>query len=192
MKCYHFHELMASVKLPLDELCTAHLVAIEIPPVTLEGFEHTLLHLVTKVRAIGPHVAIILQPNLQGQTQQAQWIHRWNMMDQRPFQLIQTCTCRLGNKCQGCHLPLTVGLTFEALLEPCSQVLTLGTHSLTVQSSLRGALLALPALLPSDEHTSPPAWVFMPETAQEFRRPGTTVVGTGNHAGPRPQRIISF
>ena len=147
VKCYLLQELMASVKLPLDELSTAHLVAIEIPPVALGGFEHTLLHLITKIRAIGPHVAIILQPNLQGQAQQAQWVHRWNKIDQRPFQLIQTCTCKLGNKCQGCHLPLTVGITFEALLEPCSQVPTLGAQSLTVQSSLRGALLALPALL---------------------------------------------
>ncbi len=48
------------MKLPLDELSSAHLVAIEIPPVALKGFEHDLLHLVAKIRAIGPHVAIIV------------------------------------------------------------------------------------------------------------------------------------
>ena len=82
---YLFHELLASVKLPLDELSLAHLVAIEIPPVALKGFEHKLLHLVAKIRAIGPQVAIIVQPSLRRQTQQALWIHRWNKLDSRPF-----------------------------------------------------------------------------------------------------------
>ena len=63
VKCYLLQELLASVKLPLDELISAHLVAIEIPPVALRGFEHNLLHLVAKIRAIGPHVAIIVQPS---------------------------------------------------------------------------------------------------------------------------------
>ena len=47
--CYLLHELLASVKLPLDELSSAHLVAVEIPPVALEGFEHDLFHLVAKI-----------------------------------------------------------------------------------------------------------------------------------------------
>ena len=72
--CYLLHELLASVKLPLDELSSAHLVAIEVPPVDLKGFEHNILHLVAKIRAIGPHVAVIVQPSLRRQTQQALWI----------------------------------------------------------------------------------------------------------------------
>ena len=188
VSCYLLHELMASVKLPLDELSSAHLVAIEIPPVALRGFEHSLLHLIAKIRAIGPHVAIIVQPSLRRRTQQALWVHRWNKIDQRPFQLIQTCSCKLGNKCQGCHFPLLVGVTFDAVLEPCSRVPTPGAQSLTLQRSLCGALSALSALLPFDGHSSPPPEVFMPETAQEFRRPGTTVVGTDNYVAPRPQR----
>ena len=69
--CYLLHELLASVKLPLDELSSADLVAIEVPPVALKGFEHNLLHLVAKIRAIGPHVVVIVQPSLTRQTQQA-------------------------------------------------------------------------------------------------------------------------
>ncbi len=58
------HEILASVKMPLDELSAAHFVAINIPPVALKGFERDLLHLIVKIRAIGPHVAIIVQPSL--------------------------------------------------------------------------------------------------------------------------------
>ena len=117
--CYLLHDLLASVKLPLDELSQAHLVAIEIPPLALKGFEHNLLHLIAKIRAVGPQVAIIVQPSLRRQTQQALWTHRWNKLDNRPFQLIQTCSCQLGNKCQGCHSRFLVGLSFTAQLGSC-------------------------------------------------------------------------
>ena len=35
---YLLHEILTLVKLPLDELSTAHLVIVEVPPVFLEGF----------------------------------------------------------------------------------------------------------------------------------------------------------
>jgi hypothetical protein len=147
--CYLLHELLASVKLPLDELSSAHLVAIEIPPVAVKGFEHRLLHLIAKIRAIGPHVAIIVQPSLRRQTQHALWIHRWNKMDARPFQFVQTCSCKMGNQCHGCHFPLLCGSTFleSAELATCTHVSTSGAQPLTLQRSLTGALLAFCALL---------------------------------------------
>ena len=160
--CYLLHELLASVKLPLDELSSAHLVAIEIPPVALKGFEHDLLHLVAKIRAIGPHVAIIVQPSLRRRTQQALWIHRWNKLDSRPFQIMQTCSCRLGNRCQGCHFPVLIGTTYSVELDSCSRVSTPGAQPLTLQSSLSGDLLALAVLLLSDDYATPPAVVVMP------------------------------
>ena len=61
---YLLHELLVNVKLPLDELSSAHLVAIEVPPAPLAGFEHDLLQLVAKLRALGPNVLLIVQPSL--------------------------------------------------------------------------------------------------------------------------------
>ena len=150
------HEILASVKMPLDELSAAHFVAINIPPVALKGFERDLLHLIVKIRAIGPHVAIIVQPSLRRHTQQASRVHRWNKMDVRPLQLIQTCSCKLGNQCQGCHFPLLCGTTFlnAAELEPCPRVPTPGAQSLTLQRSLTGALPALSVLLLSGDYLS--------------------------------------
>ena len=127
--CYLLHELLASVKLPLDELSQAHLVAIEIPPLALKGFKHNLLHLIAKIRAIGPQVAIIVQPSLRRQTQHAQWTHRWNKLDNRPFQLIQTCSCQLGNKGQAGHFPILLGVTYTAELASCPRVPTPGSQS---------------------------------------------------------------
>ena len=170
--CYLLHELLASVKLPLDELSSAHLVAIEIPPVALKGFEHDLLHLVAKIRAIGPQVAIIVQQSLRRQTQQALWIHRWNRLDNRPFQITQTCSSRLGNTCQGCHFPVLLGTTYSVELASCSARSTPGAQSLTLQRSLSGDLLALAVLLLSDDYTTPPPVVVMPEEAEVLRRFG--------------------
>ncbi len=86
--CYLLHELLASVKLPLDELSSAHLVAIEIPPVALKGLEYDLLHLVAKIRAIGPHVAIIVQPSLRRRTQQALWTGSYTPLTLPPILLV--------------------------------------------------------------------------------------------------------
>jgi hypothetical protein len=174
------------VKLPLDELSSAHLVAIEIPPVALKGFEHDLLHLVAKIRAIGPHVAIIVQPSLRRQTQQALWIHRWNKLDNRPFRLIQTCSCQLGNRCQGCHFPILVGLSYPVELASCFSVPTPGAQPLTLQRSLSGNLLALAVLLLSGDHATPPPVVLMPEEAEVLRRLGPSMIvdGTGPQRTP--------
>ena len=65
-------------------------------------------------------------------------------MDNRPFQLIQTCSCQSGNKCQECHFPMLVGLTYAAALAPCSRVPKPGAQPLTLQRSLTGFLLHLP------------------------------------------------
>ncbi len=182
--CYLLHELLASVKLPLDELSSAHLVAIEIPPVALKGFEHDLLHLVAKIRAIGPQVAIIVQPSLRRQTQQALWTHRWNKLDNRPFQITQTCSCQLGNRCQGCHFPVLLGTTYPVELASCSRVPTPGAQSLTLQRSLSGDLLALAVLVLSDDYTTPPPVVVMPEDAAVLRRFGKSMIVDD----PGPQR----
>ena len=89
--CYFLHELLGSVKLPLDELSQTHLVVVEVPPSTLRDFEHHLAMLVAKIRAAGPHVALITQPSLRKQTQKMTWISKWNRQKNRPFDIKQTC-----------------------------------------------------------------------------------------------------
>ena len=79
------HELLASVKLPLDELTRSHLVVMDIPPASLSGIEHALLRLVVKIRELGAHVAMIVQPNLRKRAQQPCWAQRWNRIKHRPF-----------------------------------------------------------------------------------------------------------
>ena len=97
------HELLASVKLPLDELSRAHLVVMEIPPAALSGFEHTLLRLIAKIRQLGVHVAVIVQPNLRKMTQQPFWAQRWNRLSHRPFTFVSACSCRISHVAPGCH-----------------------------------------------------------------------------------------
>ncbi len=127
-----------------------------------------------------------MHPSLRTQTQQALWVHKWNKMDARPFQLMQTCSCKLGNRCKGCHLPLLCGTTFveAAELVPCPHVPTPGAQPLTLQRGLAGALFALSVLLLSGDHISSPPDILLPEQAQVLRRLGTTVVGTGPQRTP--------
>ena len=56
--------MMAQMTVPLDELSTAHLAVLEVPPIAAARFEHELLRLVAKIRAQGPEVAVIVQPSL--------------------------------------------------------------------------------------------------------------------------------
>jgi hypothetical protein len=64
--------------LPLDELSSAHLVAIELPAVSLGKFEHEVLKLVTNIRNIGHDVIVFVQPSLRKRTQKSFWVHNWS------------------------------------------------------------------------------------------------------------------
>ena len=76
VQTYLLHQLIAAVKLPLDELSHAHLVVMKVPPLTQRGFEHSLLRAVSKVRQVGPQVAIIVLPQERRQAQTALWVHK--------------------------------------------------------------------------------------------------------------------
>ena len=137
------HELLASVKLPLDELTRSHLVVMEIPPASLNGVEHTLLRLVVKIRELGVHVAMIVQPNLRKHTQQPFWVQRWNRISHRPFDFRQQCSCMLSNAVPGCHHKLLIGCSFDMPDLPCNNAPTLGATPTTQSVSLEGVLRAL-------------------------------------------------
>ena len=97
LRTYLLHHLLASVKLPLDELAHAHLAVLKVPPLTQQGFEHNLLRMVSKIRQVGPQVAILVFPQERRQAQTALWVHKWNRINHIPFVFVKTCVCRLGS-----------------------------------------------------------------------------------------------
>ena len=62
VQTYVLHHLISATRLPLDELSAAQLVVMEIPSKAIGGFEHSLLRLVQKVRALGPQIALLVPP----------------------------------------------------------------------------------------------------------------------------------
>ena len=62
VRTYVLHHLLMATKLPLDELSAVHMVLMEAPSKASGGFEHLLLGLAQKIRALGPHVAIMVTP----------------------------------------------------------------------------------------------------------------------------------
>ncbi len=50
LNSFVLHEMVTNVKAPLHELSTAHLVVLEVPPVSAPKFEHDFLALVQKIR----------------------------------------------------------------------------------------------------------------------------------------------
>ena len=148
------HELLASVKLPLDELSSAHLVVMEVPPAALSGFEHSLLRLIVKIRELGVHVAVVVQPNLRRQTQQPFWVQRWNRLDHRPFTFVSACSCRLSSSAIGCHHQLLIGSSYTLPAFECSSAPTLGATPTANRSILEDVLRTLCVRL--CDSTTPP------------------------------------
>ena len=97
-KAYLLREMMSKVHLPFDELAAAQVVALEVPPRMPQHFERTLLQFITKVRARGPHVAIVVAPQAKRQSQVALWIHKWNHLEQAPFKFKRQCSCQIGGR----------------------------------------------------------------------------------------------
>ena len=137
------HEALASVKLSLDEFALAHLVIMEIPPASSPGFVHQLLRLVARIQMVGPHVAIVVQPNLRRRTQIPFWVQRWNRLTTKPFEFVSACSCMLGDGAPGCHNGLLVGCSFPLPLLTCSHVPTSGGTPTAMRSSLEEVLRAL-------------------------------------------------
>ena len=137
------HEALASVKLSLDEFVRAHLVIMEVPPASHVGLVHQLLRLVSRIRALGPHVAIVVQPNLRRQTQQPYWVQRWNKLTSKPFEFVSACSCMLGDGVPGCHNGLVIGTSFAMPVLTCNHVPTSGGTPTAMRTSLEGVLRAL-------------------------------------------------
>ena len=145
MRTYLLHSLLAATKLPLDELSTAHLVAMEVPSKATIGFERLLLRLVQQTRAAGPQVAVIIAPQLRRQAQTMTWINRWNRMEHAPFQFHRTCSCCLGDSVPGLHGSIYLGRSFGSNGDyaSCAAVPTTGMTPQAMNRMLAGVLGAL-------------------------------------------------
>ncbi len=135
VQAYILHDLLACAKLPLRELPTSHLVALEVPPDAVTGFEHQLLRLVCKIRTLGPHVAVIALPQIARHAQTELWVHRWNRLEHAPVQLMRTRVCDIGGSVPGLRLTTPLGKTFGdagrevKLAAPCRRQVRSGCPS---------------------------------------------------------------
>ena len=64
VSAFLLHSVMVQVTKSLDEFSQQDLVVLEVPPLTLQGFENELLTLVNNITAVGPHIVVIVQPSL--------------------------------------------------------------------------------------------------------------------------------
>ena len=148
------HEMVVNVKAPLHELSTAHLVMLEVPPFATPRFEHEFLILIQKIRALGPDIAVMVQPSLRKQTSKALWVHKWNFLPCAPFQFTQTCSCQLGGGVPGCHFTCFVGNTKHWIPMTCQHIPTPCAGRDTVLLSLGTAIHTLCTTLLRDSRST--------------------------------------
>ena len=134
---------------------------MEIPSKAVGGFEHGLLRLVQKIRALGPHIALLVLPAARQQAHAMMWVNRWNRLEAAPFLFQQTCSCSIGGPNCGLHVSIylarslgsggnyavcdaipTTGLTGQALLRLLAGIVVdlLPLQWATVSSEGSGAL----------------------------------------------------
>lgn len=99
---YVLFDMLTSVKAPLTELSTAHVVVLEIPSVMAAKLEQNLLSLVQKMLAMNIVVLAIVQPSLRRKNDRSVWLHRWNHSRHTPFKFSQTCSCKCGDPVAKC------------------------------------------------------------------------------------------
>ena len=65
---YFLHSVLTSIELPLNAFSTNSLVAFDVPATYSPKFEQALLKAVSKIRRMGPHVVVFVQPSLRKKT----------------------------------------------------------------------------------------------------------------------------
>ena len=150
LRTYLLHQLLASVKLPLDELACAHLAVLKVPPLTQHGFEQNLLRVVSKIRQVGPQVAILVLPQERRQAQTALWVHKWNRINHVPFVFVKTCVCRLGSTAPGFHFTVLLGKSYGTAGDfgICEHVPSSGCQQLVMQRCMSECMMSLSSILP--------------------------------------------
>ena len=137
---YVSRDVLASMSAPLHELSTAHLVALEVPPVATAKFEHNLLNYAHRLLALSQLALVVVHPSLRRKTNQTLWVHKWNQLPQVRFKIYQKCSGKAGNHVPGCHLTYYVGSNRRVDLHACTSVPTLSTSPEDSLESLGGIL----------------------------------------------------
>ena len=146
---YLLHDVVSQLTAPFHELSHAHVAVLEVPPSVAPLYEHKLLDTITRIRAAGPEVAVIVQPSMRWRTDKSFWIHKWNQLRNALFKFFRTCSCQTGNSVKGCHFALYVGASWQLLLGPCVELPTLSSTSAASLLSLSGTLTAIALKCPS-------------------------------------------
>ena len=71
---YLLHNVVGQMTALYDEFAKAHVVALDVPPIAEARYEHRLLDVVTRIRQAGPHVAVVLRPNMRRNSDKALWV----------------------------------------------------------------------------------------------------------------------
>jgi hypothetical protein len=145
VRTYALHHLLMATKLPLDELSAVHMVLMDVPSKASGGFEHLLLRLVQKIRALGPHVAIMVIPSAKQQAHTMMWVARWNRFEHAPFLFHRTCSCHLGKATDGVHTSIFLARSYGSNGEfpTCGLTPTTGVTSQGLARILAGAVASL-------------------------------------------------
>ena len=129
---------------------------MKVPPLTQHGFEHNLLRMVSKIRQVGPEVAIIVLPQERRQAQTALWIHKWNRIDHVPFVFTKKCVCRLGCTAPGFHFTVLLGKSYGSPGDfgMCEHVPCSGCQPLVMQRCLSECVMTLARILSGSLYTA--------------------------------------
>ena len=139
---------------PFHEFSTAHVAMLEVPPSVAPQYEHKLLDTISRIRAVGPEVAVIVQPSLRRRSDKSLWVHKWNYLRNAPFRFYRTCSCQLGNNVKGCHFAMYIGATWRLPFGPCAELPTLAATSAASLQSLGGTISAIAQTFPARQRSA--------------------------------------
>ena len=132
---------MLHVKSTLPELRAASLVATELPANVESGFEQLALSFAAKIINQCPRLLMIVQPSLRRRSNRSTWVSRWNQYSgQKPFDFVQTCSCRVGDGAPGCHVTTFVGTSEDLQWNLCNAVPSTDITVRSANACLEGLL----------------------------------------------------
>ena len=137
---YVLHDVMGRLTALYQEFSQAHVAVLEVPPSVSPSYEHKLLDVISRIKAAGPEVAVIVQPSMRRRSDKSLWVHKWNQLRHAPFRFRRTCSCQTGNAVPGCHFALYIGATCQLDCGPCAELPTLSATSSATMQALGGTL----------------------------------------------------
>ena len=119
---YLLEEVLSSVDAPLQEMHSADVVAMELPPISRTGFEHRVFDAVSKLQAASLEILLLVQPCLRRKSSKSTWTYRWNRMAKTQCKFRQSCSCKLGSSNPGFHAMCYVASSQDLGIEACPEM----------------------------------------------------------------------